>query len=155
MHKAYNRERDDTMRKRKKIAQQCDCCDGLIYYGDVCDVFVHSIVQLEGSIGEFQSEKLDNGEVVKHLCSGCSELFTDVDVIRQELARALNIDFNSEYSHFKRECHQCGTELRRGHSCLTLDMMSVQVGYGSFYKPSYHPNKAQSTSPRKIRRCIL
>lgn len=124
--------KENTMRKRKNIATQCDCCGGIIYNGDSIDIFRHSIAQYEGSISDFSSEKMNRGDIVKYLCSRFGELFTDVEVIRLETARAFNIELRCNPSPFKWECDQCGTELRKGNSWLTLDIVSAQIGFGSY-----------------------
>lgn len=125
------------MKKRKTIATQCDCCGGIIYYGDTCDVFMHSVAQYEGSYAEFMHEKLRCGDIVKHLCSACSERFADIDRIRPELAKALAIDLRFNRSNLRRECDQCGTELRTGHSWLALDLMSAEIVFGESNRPEY------------------
>ncbi|NJD37464.1 MAG: hypothetical protein FIA89_03960 [Geobacter sp.] len=122
------------MKKRKTIATQCDCCDGIIYCNDTIDIFRHSFAQYEGSIFDFSSEKMNRGQVIKHLCNRCGERFTDVDLIRMEAAKAFNIELRSNPSPFKWECDQCGAELRRGHSWLSLDIVSTQIGFGSYHQ---------------------
>lgn len=127
----YESEEDQVSHEDRVSACNCDCCGGSIYYGSACIVFLHGSAQDEGQPEGYAMNRLQASDAVAHICAGCSNSFTNLDLIRFELSSELDIfhDESSPVGNDTAKCDKCGLELRTGHSRRMLDMLIAQIEY--------------------------